>query len=236
MTVWTALAAAARDLVLGETCAACGAPTVSGALCAGCAAGVAVDPRKVRPLTPPHGFPPTMAASAYDGVVARLVVAHKERGRLPLARPLGALLAAGVVAGGGSQDGSVVLIPVPSRRATTRRRGHDPVAGMARAAALALGEAVTVRAVLGHRRRVADQSGLDLQQRQANLAGALHVTGRLNLAIDADLVVVDDICSSGSTLAAAARALRAAGVAPQRIRAAVVATPVLLKNAGSAVR
>lgn len=213
--------------MLGETCAGCGVPTGGGPLCSGCLAAVVPDPRWVHPLDPPALFPPTVAAASYDGAVARLVVAHKEGARLALARPLGVLLAAAVVAGRGARVGAEVLVPMPSRRATTRRRGHDPVARMARAAAAGLGASVVVRTALVHGRRVSDQSGLDLEQRQANLSGALRTTGEPTAMTGCDVVLVDDVCSSGSTLTAAARALHAAGVPPGRIRAAVVATPVL---------
>ncbi len=188
---------------------------------------MAVDPRRVRPLDPPRNFPPTFAAGAYEGVVRRLLVAHKEQGRLALVQPLGVLLQAAVVAGRAQRCGSEVLVPVPSRRSATRRRGHAPVSRMARSASSALGTAVSVRAILGYSRRVIDQSGLDLEQRQANLGGALQVTASAVRLGGCDVVLVDDICSSGSTLAAASRALRSVGVPPGRIRAAVVATPVL---------
>jgi predicted amidophosphoribosyltransferase len=181
----------------------------------------------------------------YAGVVRRMLVAHKERGQLTLARPLGLLLAVAVVAGRNERTHlgrearamPEVLVPVPSRRWTTRRRGHDPVARMARSAAPGLGGSVTVVTLLGHSRRVADQSGLDLQQRRANLGGALQVTRQAAaqpaLLAGRDVVLVDDICSSGATLAAAARALQGVGVSPSQIRAAVVATPVLRQNGGS---
>ena len=227
MEGWTALGAAARDLVLGETCAGCQAPTGGGPVCSGCWAGLAADPRRVRPLDPPLDFPPTFAARDYEGVVRRLLVVHKEQGRLSLARPLGVLLQAAVVAGRAGRRGPEVLVPVPSRRSVTRRRGHDPVTRMARVAAPALGTSVSVRPVLGHRRRVIDQSGLDLEQRRANLGGALAVIASPAQLGGHDVVLVDDICSSGSTLAAASRALRSVGVPAERIRAAVVATPVL---------
>lgn len=196
-------------------------------MCSGCWAALTVDPRRVRPLDPPLDFPPTFASGDYEGVVRRLLVAHKEQGRLPLARPLGVLLQAAVAAGRADRCGPEVLVPVPSRRSVTRRRGHDPVTRMARSAAPAVGPSVSVRTVLGHSRRVIDQSGLDIEQRQANLAGALQVTASPVQLGGCDVVLVDDVCSSGSTLAAASRALRSVGVPAARIRAAVVATPVL---------
>ncbi|AKJ12775.1 hypothetical protein ABB07_22900 [Streptomyces incarnatus] len=128
---------------------------------------------------------------------------------------LGAEAGPGVGAGsraGAVGSGTVLLVPLPSARWAVRARGHDPVRRMALAAAGELrrtGTPARVAAVLRQRRPVADQAGLDARQRLANLAGALEVTaggGRLLGA--GHVVLVDDLITTGASLAEAARAVR----------------------------
>lgn len=231
---WQTLAWAARDLLLAETCAACDGPQPRHGLCQHCRRHIAPAVAGVHPLAPPPGFPPTWAAGEYHGVLRRAVVAHKEQGRLGLAIPLGNLLAAAVraaTAESSPDPGPTLLVPIPSRRGVTRTRGHDPVRRLAAVVArlLRAQRAVRVSPLLAHRRAVADQSGLDLAQRHRNLHGAFRV--RSGSAVHqppmtgASVVLLDDVCSSGATLAAALTALVDSGWRPGDITAAVLAAP-----------
>jgi predicted amidophosphoribosyltransferase len=74
----------------------------------------------------------------------------------------------------------------------------------------AIGLEVEIRAELRQRRAVADQSGLDVDARRANLGGALAVR-RPALVRGRRVVIVDDIVTTGATAAEAARALTHAG-------------------------
>ncbi|MFF5253587.1 ComF family protein [Streptomyces leeuwenhoekii] len=119
-------------------------------------------------------------------------------------------------AGGSGVRGerAVLLVPVPSARRAVRARGHDPARRIALAAAGELrrsGTPARMLAALRHRRAVADQSGLDSRQRWDNLAGALAVVpGAARLLRGAAAVVlVDDVMTTGASLAEAARAVRA---------------------------
>lgn len=190
------------DLVLPRDCAGCRAPGLT--LCRACAAALG-SPRRHRPDPCPAGLPPLVAAAAYDGAVRAALLAHKERGRLGLAGPLGAALARAVR--GLDPPPGAVLVPVPSSPAAVRERGQDHARRLAAAAARRLPSA-QARALLRPARRVADQSGLSTAQRAANLSGALRATRRLDgLAV----VVVDDVVTTGATLVEATRALEEAG-------------------------
>ncbi|BAJ28728.1 MULTISPECIES: phosphoribosyltransferase family protein [Kitasatospora] len=218
--------AALLDLLLPARCAGCGSGL--GGLCPLCRAllaGTAAGP--AGPHRPPPGLPPVHAAAPYAGPVRHLLLAHKERGALRLAAPLGGALAAAVRSATGAGAAPLLLVPVPSARAATRARGHDPTLRLARAAARELrrgGIATLVAPVLRHSRPVADQAGLGAAERHRNLDGALAVPARLAGPLAGHrLVLVDDLVTTGASLAEAARALRAAGC-PPRAAATVAAT------------
>jgi predicted amidophosphoribosyltransferase len=101
----------------------------------------------------------------------------------------------------------VWLVPIPARRSARRARGADHMGVLAARAARrlrALGVPAHRCAALGHVRDSRDQVGLGRAQRQANVAGTLRgapVPPGL-------LVVVDDVTTTGATLAEGIRALR----------------------------
>ncbi|WP_225831558.1 ComF family protein [Streptomyces sp. NK08204] len=212
------------DLVLPTECAGCGAPRT--ALCARCRSVLErAVPRRVRPVPEPSGLPVVHAVAPYEQQVRQLLLAHKERGALPLARVLGTALAGAVRAGldaDGAGDGAgrtpgagpVLLVPVPSARRAVRARGHDPVRRTALAASGALrrtGTPARVASVLRQRRAVADQARLDARRRLENVSGALEVTaGGARVLAGGQVVLVDDLITTGATLAEAARAVREA--------------------------
>ncbi|MGW2044066.1 ComF family protein [Streptomyces sp. NPDC001858] len=221
-------------LVLPAACGGCGsARTV---LCPQCRAALGgAVPFRVRPVLEPPGLPAVHAAARYADEVRAVLLAHKERGALALARPLGEALAGAVRAGvreagegvgvgeGPQSPGGVLLVPVPSARAAVRARGHDPARRIALAAAGELrraGVPARVAAVLRQRRAVADQAGLDSRQRLDNLVGALGVVpGGARVLCGAPVVLVDDLVTTGASLAEAARAVRSATVAERVQRA-----------------
>jgi predicted amidophosphoribosyltransferase len=217
---------AGRDLLLGSGCVGCGAPGRS--LCGPCDRSLPRGGRAAWPTPTPPGLALPFAAGAYDDLLKVLVNQHKEHGVLALAVPLGRVLGDVVVdlldelgpcgAGEGLLGPRLLLVPVPTRRAVARRRGHDPLLRIARHAAVRLRRAgvdAGVRRFLvpaGRARPVLDQSTLGAVDRAVNLAGSLGCRRPGAADHRATLVVVDDVVTTGSTAREAQRALEGAGL------------------------
>lgn len=214
----TGIGAAAGDLVLGARCPGCGGRAVG--LCRDCRRTLGA----ARPwlLDAPGGLA-VGAAAAYADPWRGALVSLKERHAWHLAGPLGAGLAravALVLARRGEVALPVTLVPLPSSPAAVRARGADVTWLLARWAArelASLGLDVTARRCLRHRREVADQAGLTAAERARNLAGSMTAHGPGSGSV----LVVDDITTTGASLAEAVRALGEGGATV--VGAAVVA-------------
>ncbi|WKG05221.1 ComF family protein [Mycolicibacterium sp. HK-90] len=195
------------DLILPLECGGCGVPSTR--WCASCAGQLRVgadEPHLFTPRTDPGV--PVFALGRHAGVRRRAIVAVKEKGRMDLVAPLSVtlnlalqhLLTWGVVAT------PVTLVPAPTRRAAARRRGGDPVGRMAAAAADGL-PGVAVVPALRLRPWVRDSVGLSGAARQRNIAGRV----RQVRPIAGEVVLVDDIVTTGATAAESVRTLTSAG-------------------------
>ena len=223
-TTISGLIAAAVDLVLPHTCAGCGSP--GGVICEQCrqelAALAMVERGLVAPSPIPAGWPGCTGTLRYEGVSARLMKAFKDGDRRDLAGPLGRLLADAVqrelssapFAHGPRVEGRrpVLLVPIPSSPAAVRQRGDRPMLILTRRVTRILGPAVVVAPVLSMARGTADQAALGRSARQDNLRSAMRV-GRPESVRGRECVLVDDVLTSGATLAEGRRALLTAGAA-----------------------
>jgi predicted amidophosphoribosyltransferase len=185
----------ALAILLPVECAGCSAPDRG--LCPECAAELVAEPG-VRAV----GTVRVWTGLRYERVVRRVILALKEEGRTDvaraLARPLGAAIDRALdEAAPGSE-----LLPVPTSRAAYRRRGYDPVRLLLRRSGYGGARVLRVARASGA------QKALGLAGRAANRAGSFVATHRLD---GRSFVLVDDVLTSGATIAEAARAVEAAG-------------------------
>ena len=219
----SAAAARALDLALPASCAGCGRE--GDPLCLACAR--ALDARLELPGGAPIGMPVDLPApllqlewcAAFAGPVRAALHDLKYRGERRLARPLGSAVArrwrrVGV--------GATLVVPVPVHVDRERHRGYDQAALIAEIAAADL--RLPYARALERERATTAQFELGREDRAANVEGAFRVrrltargaarSGRK----DADtssaghwVLLIDDVVTTGATLASCAIALERAG-------------------------
>lgn len=226
----------ARDLLLGGRCVGCEAP--GRVLCADCRDLLPTDAHPAWPDPVPDGLAPPWATAPYEGTVRAMVIGHKEHSLHSLRGELARLLALSVRRAS-QPSHPVLLVSTPSRPGMARRRSHDPTAALVRTAAAQLRrasyDAWAAPLLVAHHGAV-DQAGLGSRQRASNVAGTMWCpTARLRrLARRADraqVVVCDDVLTTGATAREAQRALMAVGMPPQAI-ATVAATSRTIRRGG----
>ena len=212
--VLAAFASAWLDLLLPRACARCGgrseADTV---LCRPCAGGLLRLPRAAGgEPRPPAPLTSWRAEVAYAGEAEQWIHRFKypQPGLAGLdARPaalLSALMADAAARLPHPRPRLVIPVPIHPRR--LRARGFHPAGVLADAVAGALA-ARCAHGALVTTRETASQTGLDRAARRRNVRGAY--AARPGFTAERAVVLVDDVVTTGATLAACARALRRAG-------------------------
>jgi ComF family protein len=205
------IASAALDLALPAACSGCGRE--GDPLCRSCRP--ALDARLSLPGGVPIGLPADLPApllqlewcAPFAGPVRAALHDLKYAGERRLAEPLGAAIArrwrrVGV--------GAEVVVPVPVHADRARQRGYDQAALIAALAARDLG--LPLALALERGRSTIAQFELGRDRRAANVAGAFRARAAGGPAIHGRWVLlVDDVVTTGSTLAACGVALEAAG-------------------------
>ncbi|MGX5695866.1 ComF family protein [Agromyces soli] len=223
----------AAALVLPVRCGGCGAGDRS--LCDGCLAELAGRPHVVE-----RAGLRVWAGLEYQGAARAAVAAYKDAGRTDLARALAAPLrsalaaalaeAASAAGSGGAGPrradaapaGMIRLCTIPSSPDALRRRGYRPVERLLGASGL------RAPAVLHATRERADQAGLDAETRRRNAEGWLRARPGVR---GLRFLLVDDVLTTGSTLAEARRALEVAGA--EAVAIAVLAETPLRRAAAA---
>ncbi|MDP2289153.1 MAG: ComF family protein [Actinomycetota bacterium] len=198
------------DVSLSRVCVGCGRECA--VLCDRCQARLPMTAAK-RDHDPLIWY-----AGEHEGLVRDLVLAHKERGVRAVTHILGRLLA---ISTWHAVDGwfasPITLVPVPPHRSSIRSRGRDSLGEIVQSSARVLrarGRSIAVAPVLQWRRENERHAGLSASARW-ELNNAFLVRSRT--ALPRMAVVVDDVVTTGATVAEAVRVLRAAGVDVQAV-------------------
>lgn len=177
-------------------CACCGLPLPSDA---------GPEARCGECLGTAPAFDRARAPLAYGGPARQVVLALKHGRRLHLAR----LMARSMLRVAGDLPPDAVVVPVPSHRWRLWRRGFNQAAEIARALARQAGRDLAVDALV-RVKPTRSTRGLTRKQRQRNVEGAFRVARPQQVA-GRHVVLIDDVMTTGATVAACARRLHRAG-------------------------
>jgi ComF family protein len=197
---------AMRPIGVG-TCAICGERLLS-------PYAVSPEPRcgLCRRLEPP--FARAAAYGSYEGGLRELLHLLKYEAVRPAASVLGRMLSEAItVLEPSFGELPMVVIPVPLHRSKLRQRGFNQSELIARAALKIGGRTGAMllnSRVLERRRPTQSQTGLTRHQRRENIRGAFTVARPAEIA-DREILLVDDVFTTGTTLSECARILRRAG-------------------------
>ena len=159
------------------------------------------------------------AIGGYDGALRAILHALKYEGRRSLARPLSAMMRD---RGAEVLTDAACVVPVPLHSSRRRHRGFNQAADLAR------GLGLPVVHALRRIRATPTQTGLPAARRHRNMRDAFAITRAGRAVRGFVVVIVDDVSTTGATLEACARVLKAAGAV--QVRALTAARVVTLRR------
>ena len=206
---------ALQELIFPVRCLGCSALGLS--ICSSCRRSW--HPHIFRTVSRSAPYFPIYSSIEYSPIAGKVLLAAKERGLIQadelilhaLKRSLFHCV---------QDEGVGMLIPIPSRPSVARLRGRQFILELSRQ--LTASTHLPTFENLTHTRKVRDQSSLDAKARIENLAGSMKAMRYLS----GKAILIDDLVTTGATLAEAARALREQGIEVVAAVTACVAEPL----------
>jgi ComF family protein len=182
-------------------------------------------------------FERAVAYGSYEGGLRDLIHVLKFEQLRPAGAVLGRILAA-TIAGleKGMPVGKIAVVPVPLHRSKQRQRGFNQAEVIARGALQQLSLPKRFELCVGalqRRRNTGSQIGLTSHQRRENIRGAFAVTEPTRI-LNRDILLIDDVYTTGTTASECARVLLRAGGA--RVWVATVARTLKISDVISLAR
>ncbi len=188
------------DMSVSPICAVCSRLAISGITHPACRRRYTIDG--------------VFSSLVYKGLTKRLIYQFKFAPYLSdLSSLLGELFYEGLIQQEAfivAQKGNTLLVPIPLHPSRYRKRGYNQALLLAEDLGKRLG--VPVRTVLTREKLTKTQVGLTQEQRRENIKGAFVFKTKGEDLTDTTVFLVDDILTSGATLAEAAKILKKAGV------------------------
>lgn len=200
------------DLVLGRDCAGCSAPGCL--ICDACRVSLHGKARILRDLRFEHISAdlrlPLAIAHPYRSPLREMIYRYKDN-QIPALAPFLAELLAQAISQITSNNANVLVIPIPSRTASVRIRGFDPMARIARELER---RGHHTQRWLTDQRASGRSKKLGPSERRAQIAGAFRVAKiPANYRVNPrPVIIIDDVVTTGATVSEAGSELLQAGV------------------------
>ena len=193
------------DFVYPASCPFCGKEAARPDYCCKECADKLAPPAELIDLPPLNGF---LSVTAYNDYSKKIIHAAKEENDGCAITAMAVLMYKRILSQGLADkiDG---ITYVPMHRADKRRRGYNQSRLLAQELERLTGKPCVN--LLEKTRRTAEQKSLNAQQRRENLAGAFKFA-RKHKAEGASVLLIDDVCTTGSTLRECGAQLVAAGM------------------------